>query len=83
MVDASFHFLATATKLNNADKPLGHEVELLASYRLMKDCRLSVGYSYMDGTDTMVLLKKATDKGDLHWAWIMLTVNPKVFSGTW
>ena len=37
----------------------------------------------MDGTDTMVLLKKATDKGDLHWAWIMLTVSPKVFSSLW
>ena len=82
-LDASFHYLATATKLNNADKPLGHEVELAASYRLLKDCSLSIGYSFMDGTDTMVVLKKAADKGHLHWGWIMLVVYPKLFSGLW
>lgn len=82
-LDASYHFLATATKLENADMPLGHEVELKASYRILKDCSLSVGYSYMNGTDTMVVLKRAAGTGDLHWAWLMLIINPRIFSGAW
>ena len=82
-LDASYHFLATATKLMKADKPLGHELELSASYKIFKDCLISAGYSYMNGTDTMVILKKATGQGDLHWAWLMLIIKPTIFSSRW
>ena len=82
-LDASFHYLATATKLQNADKPLGQEVELSAAYKFMKDAKLSIGYSYMRGTETMVILKKTSDKRQLRWGWIMLNVSPKFFSGKW
>ena len=82
-VDASYHFLATASTLQNADKPLGHEVELSSSYRITKEAKLSLGFTYMKGTDTMVVLKKTTEKGQLSWGWIMFTVTPKFFSGRW
>ena len=82
-LDASYHFLATAAKLQNADKPLGHEVELSAGYALGKDIRLSAGYSFMYGTQTMEVLKRSSDRHRLHWAWLMLTVSPSVFTSKW
>ena len=78
-----YHYLATATKIQNADKPLGHEVELSASYKFMKEAKLSIGYSYMRGTDTMVILKKTSENRQLRWAWIMLNVSPRFFYGKW
>lgn len=81
--DASYHFLATASELYNADKPLGHEIELSSSYRISPEAKISVGFSYMSGTETMVILKKTSDNRQLTWGWVMLTVNPKFFSGSW
>lgn len=80
-LDGSFHYLATATKLRNADKPLGHEIELSASYNVAKEAKLSLGYSYMRGTETMVVLKRTSENRQLNWAWIMLNVSPKFLSG--
>lgn len=78
--DLSYHFLATATKLSNADRPLGHEIEFAASYDFFKCARLSLGCSYMRGTETMVLLKRTDSDRQLFWAWVMLTVRPRLFS---
>lgn len=78
--DASYHFLATATKLQNADKPLGHEFEFSASLDITKEARLSAGYTFMRGTETMVVLKRSSDSRELHWGWIMLSVTPKFLS---
>lgn len=78
--DATYHFLATATKLQNADKPLGHEVELVAAYAFGKTCKLSAGYSYMRGTETMTILKRTDEKRNLNWAWLMFSVTPRLLS---
>ena len=82
-MDAMYHYLATATKLRNAEKPLGHEIEISGSYKFMGNAKLSIGYSYMRGTETMVILKKTSDNRQLRWGWIMLNVSPKFFSGKW
>ena len=82
-VGASYHFLATGTKLRNADMPLGHELEVAASFQLFRDCKLSFGYSFMKGTDTMTVLKKTADRRELHWGWLMLSVAPRIFTGKW
>ena len=81
--DASYHFLATATELQNAGKPLGHEIELASSYRLSSEAKVSLGFSYMRGTETMVVLKRTDENRQLRWGWIMLTVTPKFFFGKW
>ena len=62
---------------------LGHEIELRASYQLMKDASLSMAYSYMTGTETMERLKRASDDGSLRWGWISLNVSPRLFSTKW
>ena len=78
-LDASYHFFAVATRLKDVEKPLGHEVELSASWSFMKDACLSLGYSYMHGTETMELLKRASGNRNLHWGWLMLSITPRLF----
>ena len=78
-----YHYLATATKLSEMDKTLGHEIELRASYQLMKDASVSMAYSYMTGTETMERLKRASNDGSLRWGWISLNVSPRIFSTKW
>ena len=76
-LDLAYHFLATAAKLRNAEQPLGHEVEFSASYDLGHGMSLSTGYSFMRGTETMVILKRTSDKRELHWCWLMFRATPK------
>ncbi|MCR4613815.1 MAG: alginate export family protein [Bacteroidaceae bacterium] len=82
-LDASYHFLSTATKLQGIDMTLGHEFELSASYKFTKDAKVSAGYSFMMGTDTMTRLKRASNDNDLHWLWLTLTVSPRIFQTRW
>ena len=79
-MSASYHYLATGTKLAELDRTLGHEIEIEAAYSLAKDIRLSAGYSFMTGTETMERLKRASGDGKLRWAWMSLIVSPRLFS---
>lgn len=81
--DVAYHYLATATKIENLNMTLGHEIEVRAAYQLMKDVRLGMGFSFMKGTDTMESLKRSTDNRQLKWGWLMLNVSPRVFVGKW
>ncbi|MBR1803750.1 MAG: MtrB/PioB family outer membrane beta-barrel protein [Muribaculaceae bacterium] len=82
-LDASYHYLATASKVSEADRSLGNELEFSVSYAIMKEVKLSAGYSYMNGTSTLQRLQRSEGKSRLHWAWLMLTVNPRIFSIKW
>lgn len=77
--DLAYHFLATAAKLRNAEQPLGHELEASFSYDFGHGMSLGVGYSFMRGTETMVVLKRTSDKRELHWGWLMLRFAPRLF----
>ena len=78
--DLSYHYLATATKLEDSEMTLGHELELSLSWNFMKNASLSAGYTFMKGTETMEALKRTGDNHRLHWGWLMLTVRPTFFS---
>ena len=81
---AFYHYLAIATNLDAmSNNCLGHEVELEASYNIARDVRLSLGASFMKGTETMEQLKRSTNKNDLRWGWISLSVNPRILSTKW
>ena len=80
---ARYHYLSIATNLRDVNKTLGHDVDLEASYQLMKDVRLSAGFSYMTGTETMEKLKRANNTGHLNWGWFSLIFSPKIFSTKW
>lgn len=80
---ASYHYLRAASALSEATKSLGHEVELTAGYNIIKDVKLSAGYSYMYGTSTLERLQRVDGNNNMHWAWLMITVNPRIFSLKW
>jgi hypothetical protein len=81
--DAAYHFFSTAVPVQDANQALGHEVELQLTWTIVPSVSLSAGYSFMRGTDTMVALKRTNDNRQLQWAWIMLSVSPKLLSTIW
>ena len=82
-INASYHYLATATHLNGMDKTLGHEIEFQTSYAIARDVKVAMGASFMWGSDTMKRLKRSSSKDDLRWGWITLNVNPRIFTAKW
>ena len=79
----TYHYMATTTKLYEMDMTLGHDVDLEASYQIMKDARLSLGFSYMTGTETMQKLKLADANNNLKWGWFSLIITPRLFTTKW
>lgn len=82
-VKANYHYMATATKLVDMNMTLGHQIGVEARYAFAKDIRLSAGYSFMTGTETMEKLKRASDNGSLRWAWFSLSISPRIFATKW
>ena len=82
-LNGSYHYLGTATKVSKSSMTLGHEIELSAAYNLMKDVKISCGYSIMLGTKTMERLKRVSDKGNLHWLWLSINASPRIFTTKW
>ena len=80
---ATYHYMATATKLEGIDMTLGHDLDLEARCQIMKDVSLSVGFSYMQGKETMERLRRADHDNSLKWGWFSLIVSPKLFSTRW
>lgn len=81
--NATYHYMRTASKISEATPSLGHELELSAGYTIIKDVKLSAGYTYMHGTSTLERLQRIEGKNKLHWGWLMLTVNPNIFTKRW
>ena len=82
-LDAAYHCLATSIKIPQNKRLLGHELELSATWKPLKDVRVQAGYSFMHGTETMTALKRTSAKNQLHWGWVMLIVTPEFFSVKW
>ena len=82
-INAAYHFFAIATDLDKLKKPLGHEVETSLSYTFAKFVTISAGYTFMKGTETMLALQRISNQRRLHWGWVMLTINPTIFTTTW
>ena len=82
-INAAYHFFAIATDLEYLKKPLGHEIELSLDYTFAKFVRVGAGYSFMRSTETMETLQRVSDKRRLHWGWVMLSVNPTIFTYAW
>ncbi len=83
MLNASYHYLAIATDLEDMKRTLGHELEFQASCAIHRDVKLAAGTSFMWGSETMERLKRSSSKTSLRWGWISLTVNPRIFFTKW
>jgi hypothetical protein len=61
---------------------LGTEVDLVASYQLDKNIGISAGYSQMFASDTMEVLKPGNKGLDNNLGWIMININPRIFTSS-
>ena len=80
---ATYHYLAMATSLKYMSKTLGHDIDIEASYQVLKDARVSLGFSYMTGSEAMEDLKCVEADKNLKWAWLSLVVSPHIISKKW
>lgn len=62
------------------DSYLGTEVDFTAGYNFKKDITLTGGYSQMFGSKTLEFLKNGDAGHTNNWAWLMISVNPRIFS---
>ena len=82
--DLSYHYYAITTNLDRIpSKTLGHDLEIKASYAFSDDVRLSAGYSYLIGTDTMATLQQLDERRRMSWGWLMLSITPKLYTTKW
>ena len=82
-ISTAYHYFSTATKMSKSAWTLGHEIEIAASYNIMQDVKLSLGYSFMVGTKTMERLKRTAENGKLHWLYLTLNATPKFLNMKW
>lgn len=74
---AEYHNLATSMKVHNSPGlMLGHELVLTAKYRPAKWVSICANYSFMQGTKTMEMVKRATDRNQSHWAYLYVIIDP-------
>jgi hypothetical protein len=82
-IGVAYHYLAMATKLEDMDMTLGHEIEVTASYKLQDLVSFSAGFTYMTGSESMERLKRDRGDGNLRWGWFSVNFSPKIFSTKW
>lgn len=77
------HYFATAAKLDDVEKELGSEVDCQLDWDVMKDVKLSAGYSFMRGTKSMDIVKGGDHKRWQDWGWLSISINPRVLFVKW
>lgn len=59
---------------------LGTELDFMASYKLHPNITIVGGYSQMFASTTLETLKGGNKSYDNNWAWLMISINPELFS---
>lgn len=81
---ADIHYFRLANKftLNNTDQYnyLGTEADISAKIPIIKDVDVQIGYSAMFAGTTLATIQGASKKNFGHWAFVMLTVKPTIFT---
>lgn len=78
-----YHALLCAEKIGSRSKLMGHELDLQASMQLMRDVKISAGYSRMFNTRTMDAYMGGDHRERQDWLWVQLSVSPRLFSTKW
>ena len=81
--DLAYHHFAITADLPSISKNLGDEIEISGSFNFIQEVTLSAGYSYMKGSKTMEILKRASNRRDLNWAWLSISISPRLFTTKW
>lgn len=84
----TYHYFLTGSDVYYAggekmNRGLGSEIDFQFDYAIMKDVNLATGYSTFFGTPTMDFVKGGDHKVWQDWAYVMITVNPRIFSAKW
>ena len=66
--------------LNKMDSNLGTEIDFTTSCNLQKDVVATAGYSQMFGSKTLEVLKGGNKEYTTNWVWIMVSINPRIFT---
>ncbi|WP_299363562.1 alginate export family protein [uncultured Parabacteroides sp.] len=66
-----------------ASRGLGSELDFQVDWQIMKDVKLSAGYSTMLAGETMELVKGGHPSSWQDWGWLSLNINPRVFMTKW
>ena len=82
-MELNYHYFSTAVKVQDLKKYLGSEVDYQINWSIMKDVKLSAGYSFMRGTKTMDAVKTGNHKSWQDWGWLSLNINPKILFVKW
>jgi hypothetical protein len=76
-LDAHLHYFGAATELDaNAEKYLGTELDLSASWAVKPMAKISIGISTLFAGDSMEILKGGDSSEAQYWAYLMLSVTP-------
>lgn len=76
--DAHLHYFGAAAELSSsADKYLGTELDLSASWAVQPMAKITLGYSTLFAGDSMELIKGGDSSLGQHWAYVMLSVTPQ------
>ena len=70
-------------KGKDLDRGLGSELDLQVDWQIMKDVKLSAGYSTMLGTSTMEAVKGGSKDSWQDWGWLSININPRIFIAKW
>lgn len=83
----AYHYFATTTDIyqdaKELSRSLGSELDFQVDWVIMKDVKLSAGYSTMFGTNTMKAVKGGNPSHWQDWGWLSLNINPTVFMAKW
>ncbi|MFD2550478.1 alginate export family protein [Bizionia sediminis] len=79
-------FNAAAAVINSQnqemDAYLGTELDVTFNYKWTPDVTFQAGYSHMFASETMGILKGGNANATNNWAWLMVTINPRIFKTT-
>lgn len=86
-LQVNYHYFSAAQKPllggEKLSKGLGSEIDTQVDWSIMKDVKLSAGYSFMLGTKTMDAVKGGNHSSWQDWGWVSLNINPKLFFAKW
>lgn len=83
----NYHYFRMASDVSvdneKISKGLGSEFDLQMDWTIMKDVRLSLGYSVMAGTGSMDVVKGGNHQSWQDWGWMSLNINPQILFVKW
>lgn len=83
----AYHYFSITGDVYKANeklsKGLGSELDFQVDWQIMKDVKLSAGYSTMLGTSTMQAVKGGNPSHWQDWGWLSVNINPTIFTAKW